>query len=115
MSKIRFFIKSLLLIVYGGFSSIYMPSFLNVVFNFTHGVANNPDGTISIPFGIIILLVILTIDILIILKTFKSNNMTKLEKAIIFLLFITIKFIGLTVDKNGWSNFIDCFKWKFMQ
>ena len=55
---------------------------------------------------------ILTIDILIIAKTIKLKSATILEKIITILLFVVVKFIGITQDKNGWKNFIDCFMWK---
>ena len=100
---------------YGFFSALYTPSFLSVAFNFTHGAANNPDGELSIPIDIVILLTILMIDILIIVKTIKLTSITKLEKTLIISFFVIVKIIGLMMDQNGWRNFIHCFKWKFMQ
>lgn len=114
MCKLKNLLKILLCIVYGFFSAYYTAAFLNVAFNFTHGAANNPDGTLSIPIGIVILLAILMIDIVIIVKTLKSSNMSKLEKALTISLFVVVKTIGLMMDQNGWKNFIHCFKWKFM-
>ena len=88
---------------------------MSVAFNFTHGAANNPDGELSIPIGIVILLTIITIDILIIVKTIKSSNMKKFEKVLTISLFVIVKITGLIVDQDGCRNFIHCFKWKFMQ
>ena len=115
MHNFSIMLKHLLYVAYGFFSACYTPVLLSIVFNFTHGVGNNPEGTMFIPFGIVILLAILTIDILIIAKTIKSNSMTKFEKVRTISLFVIVKFIGLMVDQNGWRNFIHCFKWKFMQ
>lgn len=115
MHKLKTILKYLLCMSYGVFSSIYTPSFLSVAFNFTHGAANNPDGELSIPIGIVILLTIITIDILIIVKTIKSSGMTKFEKVLTISLFVIVKIIGLIVDQDGWKNFMHCFKWKFMK
>ncbi|MBR2861249.1 MAG: hypothetical protein IKB86_05375 [Clostridia bacterium] len=115
MHKLKKLLKTILYTAYGFFSALYTPSFLSVAFNFTHGAANNPDGELSIPIGIVILLTIIAIDILIIAKTIKSSGMTKFEKVLTILLFVIVKIIGLMVDQDGWKNFIHCFKWKFMQ
>ena len=115
MHKLEVILKNLLYTVYGFFSAVYTPSFLNVAFNFGKGICYNPEGAMFIPVGIAILLAILTIDILIIAKTVKSNNMTKFEKVLTLSLFVIVKIIGLMVDRNGWKNFIHCLKWMFMQ
>ena len=112
MSKAKFFLKYLLLLVYAGLSSLYTPSNLNIAFNFSHGIANNPDGIISVPIGIAIILTILTIDVLIVVKTAKSKNISKLKKVFFILSFIIIKIICLTLDQNGWRNFIYCLEFK---
>ena len=114
MNKHKILLKNILHTIYGFFSACYTPSFLNVTFNFTHGIANNPDGAIFILFGIIIILSILAIDISIIVKNIKSYTMSKTEKVVTIFLFVLIKFIGLMVDKDGWRNFIHCFEWKFV-
>lgn len=99
---------------YDIFFGIYTPVIISIAFNFTHGAVNNPDGEIFILIGIIILLTVLTIDILIVAKTIKSGTMKRFVKVLIILLFILVRIIGLTVDKNGWRNVIYCFKLKFM-
>ena len=115
MHKLKTILKYLLYMAYGVFSGIYTPVIISLTFNFMKGVGNNPEGTMFIPFGIAILLAIMVIDIAIIVKTIKSNNMTRLEKVLAVSLFVIAKFIGLMVDQNGWRNVIHCFKWKFMQ
>ena len=115
MHKLKNLLKNLVFTLYGFFSAVCTPGFMDLAFNFTHGIGNNPEGTMFIPIGIAILLAILTIDILIIVKTIKSASMTKFEKVLTISLFIIVKIIGLMVDQNGWRNFIHCFKLKFMQ
>lgn len=115
MHKLKTILKYFLYMAYGVFSGIYTPVIISLAFNFMKGVGNNPEGTMFIPFGIAILLAIMVIDIAIIVKTIKSNNMTRLEKVFTVSLFVIVKFIGLMVDQNGWRNVIHCFKWKFMQ
>lgn len=115
MKKVKFILKNLLFIAYGFFCAYLTPSLLNTAFNFTKGISNNPEGAIFVPFGIIMLVAILAIDILIIIKTIKSKNMTVAEKVITITIFIVAKVIGLTLDKNGWNNFVKCFKWRYMQ
>lgn len=115
MHKLEVILKKLLYTVYGFFSAYYTASFLSVAFNFGKGICYNPEGAMFIPVGIAILLAILTIDILIIVRTIKSSSMTKFEKVLTISLFVIVKIIGLMVDQNGWKNFIHCFKWKFMQ
>jgi len=101
--------------VYAFFSSYFTPSILSVTFNFTHGVANNPDGELLVPIGIITIFAILIIDLLFIVKTIKSNNMTKVEKILTIALFVAAKMIGLMVDQDGWRNVFTCLKYKFME
>ena len=101
--------------IYGVFSGIYTPVIISLAFNFMKGVGNNPEGTMFVPFGIAILLTIIALDIAIIVKMIKSNNMTRLKKVLAVSFFVIAKFIGLMVDQNGWRNVIHCFKWKFMQ
>ncbi len=115
MHKLKIILKNLLYIVFAFFSAYYIPSILSVAFNFTHGTANNPDGEVFVPIGIIILLTILMIDILLIVKTIKSNNMTKHKKVLTISIFVIVKIIGLMVDQDGWKNFLYCLKWTFMQ
>lgn len=115
MHILKIILKYLLCMIYGVFSGIYTPVIISLAFNFMKGVGNNPEGTMFVPFGIAILLAIIAIDIAIIVKTIKSNNMTRLEKVLAVSLFVIAKFIGLMVDQNGWRNVIHCFKWKFMQ
>lgn len=115
MHKLKIILKKLLYTAYGFFSAVCTPVFMSLAFNFMHGVGNNPDGIMFIPVGIAILLAILTIDILIIVRTIKSSSITKLEKVLTISLFVIVKIIGLMVDQDGWKNFIHCFKWKFMQ
>lgn len=87
MHKLKIILKNLLYTVYGFISAVCTPVFMSLAFNFMHGVGNNPDGTMFIPVGIAILLAILTIDILIIVKTIKSSSMTKFEKMLTLSLF----------------------------
>ena len=115
MNKGKCLLKIALHMVYGFFTAVYTPVFICLAFNFMHGVGNNPDGEIFIPFGIAILLAILVIDILIIMKTIKSNNMTKVEKILTIALFVAAKMIGLMVDQDGWRNVFTCLKYKFME
>jgi len=103
--------QKLFIVVYGGFSGVYTPVLLSFAFNFSHGIAYNPDGRLFMPFAIALLLAILTVDILIIVKTIKSNTMTRFEKILTILLFVTVKTIGLMVDQDGWRNFLHCFSW----
>ena len=115
MHKLKIILKYLLCVVYGVFYGIYTPVIISFAFNFMKGVGNNPEGTIFVPFGIVILLSVIVIDIAIIVKTIKSDNMTRLEKVLAVSLFVIAKFIGLMVDQDGWRNVIHCLEWKFMQ
>ena len=108
MHKLKVLLKNLLYALYGYFSACYTPVFLGLAFNFTDGVQNNPEGAMFIPVGIIILLAVLIIDVLIVVKTIRSDDMTKLEKTLTILAFAVIKIIGLTVDRDGWRNFLHC-------
>ena len=113
MSKCKFCVKLLLYIIYGGSSAFYTPTFLLMSFNFMHGIANNPDGEVLVPFGVFVLLFILIIDILIIAKTIMSKNMTIFEKTITISLFVIAIIVGsLLLEKNDWNFFLECFQWK---
>ena len=115
MHKLKTILKYLLYMIYGIITGIYTPVIISLAFNFMHGVGNNPDGIMFIPFGIAIILAVIAIDITIIVKTIKSNEMTRFEKMLVISLFVISKFIGLMVDQDGWRNVIECFKYKFMQ
>ncbi len=115
MRKLKIILKTLLFMVYGFFSGLSTPYLLMVAFNFTHGIANNPDGEVCIPIGIAILLTILIIDILIIVKTVRSRSLTKFEKVVIISLFVIVKFVGLMVLQDEWRDFIEYFRRKFIQ
>jgi len=115
MHKLKNIFNITLYTVYAFFSSYFTPSILSVTFNFTHGVANNPDGELLVPIGIITIFAILIIDLLFIVKTIKSNNVTKNEKMLTILFFVIVKIIGLMMDPDGGRNFLHCFKKKFMQ
>lgn len=113
MSKLKLCLKNVLYILYGGLSAFYTPTFLLISFNLMHGIANNPDGEVLVPFGVIALLTILIIDIGIIVKTVISKSMTKLEKVLTISLFVMAKIGGsLMLEKNDWGFFLECFQWK---
>ncbi len=115
MCKLKIILKTLLCMAHGFFSGLSTPYLLMVAFNFTHGIANNPDGQLSIPIGVAILLTILIIDILIIVKAVRSRSLTKFEKVVIISLFVIVKFVGLMWDQDGWRHFTEYFRRKFMQ
>lgn len=104
MHRIKIILTKLLIAVYGFISGLYTPSILSIAFNYSHGAVNNSDGVMFIPFGIVSLLVVLIIDILLVTRTVKSNNMTKIEKIITISIFFSAKIIGLMGDQNGWKN-----------
>ena len=108
LKNIKFVLIYLLMLVYGFFSSLYFPGFLSVALNFTHGVGNNPDGEMLMPFGIVVILLILIIDAFIIIKTIKSTDKTKKEKVLTILIFVSVVIIGLLIDQHGWRNIINC-------
>lgn len=114
MNKLKAVLTNLFFTVYSFFSGFFIPILLNITFNFTKGICNNPEGVIFIPFGIVALLAILVIDLLIIVKTVKSKNMTVIEKVITITLFAVAKVTGLALNQNEWKIFVQCFKWKYM-
>ena len=104
MQKLKIILRTILCVVYGWLSGVCVPAFIAIAFNLTKGVGNNPDGIMFIPLGILLLLAIFIIDILIIVKTVKSNKMTRTEKVITLSLFVLARIAGLMVDQNGWKN-----------
>lgn len=116
MNTLKFALKTVVQIVYGGVSGFVTPLLLLVSFNFMHGVANNPDGETFVPFGIISLLVIALVDIGIILRTVLSQSKTRTQKWLTLSLFILAKLVGLSfVEQNGLLNFIEYFKCVYMR
>ena len=106
MNKLKILLKFILNNGYGA-------SILCMAFNI--GIGEDPDGRMFIPLGIAILVTILIIDFLIVIKTIKSNNLTKLEKAVIITIFVIVKIIGLMADQDGWRNIIHCLEVKFIK
>ena len=115
MHILKSILKNLLYVAHGFLSGVYTPGLLSLAFNFMHGIANNPDGESLMPLGIILVLTILTIDILIIVKTIKSKSIPTLEKVLTIGLFVIVKSIGLMVDQDGWRNFTKCFTYTFIR
>lgn len=116
MRTFKLCIKNLVYVTYGFLSAFYTPTFLLVSFNFMHGIANNADGEVLMPFGAFVLLTILSIDLFIIVRTLLSKRMSKFEKIFTISLFIIAKTAGtLVLENNDWRFFLECLQWKFTQ
>lgn len=97
-------------------SGFFTPWLLMLSFNLSKGPVNNPEGVMFIPVGIIVLLAFLAIDILIIVKTVKSNNLSRTEKLILISAFIILKILCLAlIDQNGLRNFLKYFNIRYLQ
>lgn len=101
--------------MHSAISGLFTPWLLMLSFNLSKGPVNNPDGVIFIPVGIIMLLAFLAVDILIIVKTAKSNNLSRTEKLVSVLVFIILKILCLAIiDQNGLRNFFEDFNTRFI-
>ncbi len=106
-------LKYLVCLTYSFISAMYTAGFLNLAFHFSHGIANNPDGVVGIPIGVLALLAFIAIDIVIVVKIVKSKAMVKPEKILFLWLFLLEKFLGFMVDQDGWANFWHYFSYRF--
>lgn len=111
MKYVKAALRSLLILVYGYLASYYFSGFLNVAFNFSKGIANNPDGVITVPIGILIVLVILLVNVLLVRYIFKSTGMSKIEKWVNIVLFALATAIGTYLTLYSWNTFFSCLLW----
>lgn len=111
MKNVKTVLRSLLILVYGTLVACYFPAFLNMAFNFSKGIANNPDGVITAPIGALIVLGILLVDVLLIRHTIKSPGMSKKEKWVNIVLFMLATAIGTYLTLYSWNTFFSCFLW----
>ena len=116
MVKVKNFFKIIACLAYTFLSSYVFPTLLIIAFNFSHGIANNPDGELLMPFGAVSILTILFIDFLIKRKTVISNDKTKAEKLFIILLFLFVKLIvSISIPRYVWNNFFHYLALKLSQ
>lgn len=59
-------VKYLFNLLFGFITTKYFPSILALALNRTHGVGNNPDGEMFVPFGIILLICLVVANLLLI-------------------------------------------------
>ena len=112
---VKFIFQELALIAQGGITGFLTPTLLLLSFNFMHGPVNNPEGETFVPLGIFTLIAIAAVDVLIIVKTAKSKNMTRAKKIVLIATLVCAKAIGLLmIDLNGWHSFIYSFSVKFL-
>ncbi len=109
MTYIKKILKHIIRMLYFFFSSYSLPLFLTIAFNYTKGIANNPDGELLIPFGIIGVLIIIIIDILIIRSHLINVDNTKNERIIVLSLSFVSIIIGVLLPVEVWNNFFKCF------
>ncbi len=112
MNKIKPVLKALLYMVYGGISGFLTPMFLLMAFNFMDGIKENPEDEMFIPFGILMLLAFLIVDIVIIVKTVLSKSMTRVGKALTIALFVVAKVGLMMANQLDVKLFAECFQWK---
>ena len=111
MRAFKTILKYPLYLLYSFISGFFTPAMLIISFNYSHGIANNPDGTLLMPVGIAMVLSVLIIDLIIVFKTVKSNTISVLEKILVISLFVLVKILGMWLEPNGRRTFIECFLW----
>lgn len=113
MSKWMYVLKNVLCIVYGGISGYITPWFLLLAFNFTDGIQNNPEGEWFVPFGVLVLVMLLMIDVWLVLRITMSKSTSKRQKALGLFLYVIAKAGGILAEQLSLQLFIECMKWKF--
>lgn len=113
MKRLIFCLKHIILALYGFISACFTPAFLNIAFNFSHGIANNSDGAFFAPVGIVVVCLTFLIDVSIFFFTLIKKKSNKREKIILLVIFCIAKLLGYVVDFNGWKNFILCLQFYF--
>lgn len=113
MTYIKKIWKYVIMALYFFFSGYSLPWLLTAAFNYSKGIANNPDGEGLMPFGIIGVLIIIIIDILIIRSHSRNIDNTKKEKIILLSLSFISIIIGILLPIEIWNNFFKCFAFYF--
>ena len=108
MIFVKKILKHIITMLYFFFSSFSLPVLLTIAFNYTKGIANNPDGVLLIPFGIIGTLTVIVIDILIVRSYLTNVNNTKTKKNIILTLSFVLILTGILLPVDVWNNFFKC-------
>ena len=112
MNKWTYVLKTALYIVYGGISGYITPWFLLLAFNFTDGIQNNPEGEWFVPFGVLVLVMLLMIDVWLALRITMSKSTSKRQKALRLFLYVIAKAGGILAEQLGLRLFIECILWK---
>lgn len=112
MYKIKEALCCILSVIYGFIFSYISPVILIFAFNFSKGIADNPDGEVVMPiawliFALLILggFWLLKID----LRVFKKKQIS-----LIFILaaFLIMLLIGVILSYTVWQELFRCLSWK---
>lgn len=111
MGNFKKVLKFLVVMVYSFVSAIPTAGFLNLSFNFPHGITNNSEAIFSVTIGSFFIFLFLTIDFILLYKIIKSKDLMFFEKIIFISFFVFAKFLGFLVDRDGWRNFFVYFSY----
>ncbi len=98
-------------LVYGAFAAYWFPTMLLIAFNYTKGIANNPDGDFARPIGIVLGLLLLVGLFIFGRSVIKTRLLRKTEKWICFSVFALSIIIGTVPVLYVWEEFFYCLTW----
>ncbi len=105
IKRILFYVTSAL---YLFVSTFLLPEWFIWAFNYSKGIANNQDGIIFIPFGFVMIVLTILIDVLIVKKAIKINKQNALGVTIIIVGLMIIIVVPTVINCSSWKNFFEC-------
>lgn len=90
-------------------STYFMPLFFLLAFNYGKGIQNNEDGIIFIPFGFLLIVLSVLIDVLLVRKALKMNRDHRRNKLLIATVLIVIFIVSFILNFSTWETFFECF------
>ena len=111
MQNLKKAICYLFSLVYGVLAAYWFPVALLIAFNFTKGIANNPDGEIAIPFGILLGLFLLAGAVIFCICIIRAKLLRNAEKWICLALFALSIMVGTFFVLYVWEEFFYCLTW----
>lgn len=105
IKRILFYVTSML---YLFVSTFLLPEWFIWAFNYSKGIANNQDGIIFIPFGFVMIVLTVLIDVLIVKKAIKINRENIFKITLVLVGLIVIIAISTIMNMTLWQNFFEC-------
>ena len=111
MAKVKKALYFAFALFFGGFAAYYYPAALIVAFNFTHGIANNPDGDIVRPLGVLFAFFLIVVAFFFCRQVIQTETLKKTGKWVCFSVLCFTAIVGTVLSLYAWKEFFYCISW----